>query len=354
MKSRTAILVALVLSFPGWSQGTAAFSDAFEGATLNPFWQTFTNSGSITFPSTLHVHGGTQALQLNTVPPFSSTGGKTAGVRHLFSPPTFGQVDAWLYDNGASAVSSNYQTLHTNAFDLGTWDYNLGSANGGQYIFQALGASGNTGVSRTVGWHHFVIRTSLTASSLLIDGITVHAGVGGTPLTEVQLEIHAPTSRPAFTTYWDDFAFDPCGGVPCGQSNSTCAALTVNGIGVSGPGPFAVAAPPGSQVALVWGGPANQPYALFITPQFITGQQLGGALIVDIDLSSFVPVFNGANLPAGFPYYTDFSGQAMQVFAVPPALAGTLIRVQGLVFDTANTCSGGIGFMTTASFAIQF
>lgn len=353
-------MLAVVLVCAASSAGVAAaqagtpFTDAFSTATLNPWWTPFASTtGIITPASTTQVHGGTAALKLAT---FSVPGvNKSAGIHHPFAVPTWGKVEVWLYDSGADVNSSNYLSLHTGPFTIGTYDYDLGPGqNGSFYVYAAPGTpSGTSSIDRTLGWHHFVIRTSLTASSLVIDGITIYSGPGGTPLPDVQLEMHAPSGRPPFQTWFDDFAYDPCDGVPCGQSNSACASLTINGAGATGQGPFAVAAPAGTMMMLNWLGAANQPIVLVQTPTFIQGQNLGGGLIVDVDLMAYSIVFSGLQ-PGGFLWATTSAGSTMQVITVPTSLAGVVARVQGAVFDLAQTCSGGLGLMTTASFAIQF
>jgi hypothetical protein len=62
----------------------AGFVDGFEGPTLDPFWSTLTQSGSVTFPSTAQAHGGSQSVQMNSsVTPQN----KDVELEHTFSQP---------------------------------------------------------------------------------------------------------------------------------------------------------------------------------------------------------------------------------------------------------------------------
>lgn len=328
----------------------AVFTDDFEAATLNAFWTPFLSPGSTAGPSSAQAHTGNQSLRLTT--PLTSSVTKTAGVRHLFSPATYGRVSVWLNDTGAGISSSNYFTLHTGPFALGTWDYDLGPSTGGQYVLNAPGLSTNTGVLRTPGWHHFVIEVSPTASVLKVDGTTVYSGPGGVPLPEVQLEMHAPYWRPGFTVYFDDFYYSPCG-----QANSPCATLTVNGVGATGYGPFPVAAPAGTNLSLNWSGPANQPLVLFASPALLPGQTIFGNLVVDLDLSSTATLFSGLD-PMGSLLFTTNAqfgayGTSQQTLPTAAAAVGLVINLQGLVLDFGATCPSNPRMMTTASFRVQ-
>ncbi len=345
-----AIRVIVLLAFTGTAtlaQNVTAFTDDFESPGLKPFWSQLATQGTVTYPSTIHYHSFNHSVRLDTNGPTSGNAAKFAMIRHVFPAPVYGEIGVWLLDTGANVSSSNYLTLNTGPFTLGTWDY-MTAAAGGFYTFSAPNVSGNTTIPRTFGWHHLVMRATATSSTLSIDGITVYSGAGGTRFVEVQLDMHAPLWRPGFTAYFDDFSFDPLG-----QANSACASLTVNGVGGTGHGPLAVTAPAGNPCSFQWSGAPNQPVALAITPTFVPGQQFGGALVVDVNLSNYGFVFNGASTP-GFPLYTDALGQAAQSFSVSPSFAGAVAHVQGIVFDAANTCSGGIGLMTTASFEIRF
>lgn len=185
-----------------------AYLDDFEGMALDSFWTPFTSAGVVTYPSTAQVHADAQSLQLST---YDIVGvNKAAGVQHVFQTPVYGEVDVWMYDTGADVSSSNYFSLHTGPFTVGTLDYDLGPASGGNYQYTVNGVGGDSGIDRTQGWHHLAIAGTATSSRITIDGIIVYTGPGGTPLPEVQLEMHAPWWRPPFVVHFDDFAFTPC------------------------------------------------------------------------------------------------------------------------------------------------
>jgi hypothetical protein len=146
----------------------------------------------------------------------------------------------------------------------------------------------------------------------------------------------------------------PCPSPPCGQVNTPCATLTVNGIGAAAQGPFNVAVPPGGALMLSWSGAANQPFVLVATTNLVPGQGFfTPAFVVDVNLANFVFLLNGLDPYWGPLFFTDASGAAYQTFGVPTTLVGSTLSVQGLVYDLGQTCSAGLGFMTTASFAIQ-
>lgn len=145
---------------------------------------------------------------------------------------------------------------------------------------------------------------------------------------------------------------------PCGQVNTPCASLVVNGIGTSGPGPFLANVPAGSTLSLAWSGAANQPLALLASPSMIPGQMFVPGFLVDLDLAHATVMFSGLDPLAFLLFSTNSSmgafGTATQSFAVPAAAAGGTLFVQGVVFDFAGQCAGGLGLMSTASFDLRF
>ncbi len=115
-------------------------------------------------------------------------------------------------------------------------------------------------------------------------------------------------------------------------------------------GPIAVALPIGGPLQLHWSGPANQGYVLASAPLLIPGQRLLGAAVVDLDLATTTSLFGVFDPLWGGLFVTDAQGTANQSFAVPAALHGSNLNVQGLLLDAGTTCS--FGFLTTASFAV--
>jgi hypothetical protein len=195
----------------------SGFADGFEAPTLDPFWATVTNSGSVALTPTGPAHSGSQSVQLSSVQTGSQ---KSIDIHHDFAKPVYGRVSVWVYDTGAGESSSNYigfgvlNLAEGTAAGLGTQDYDLGPTNGGTYGYgSSYGASsgGATPIVRTKAWHQFVIDAAPAAFKIMIDGVQVYADGGGHQFDRVRLEIHGPDWRPAWTAYFDDFAFTPYG-----------------------------------------------------------------------------------------------------------------------------------------------
>ena len=128
--------------------GATVFTDGFEGSTLDPFWSTTELSGSITFPSSTQVHGGSQAVQFNST---YDTGTKYIHLYHNFATPVYGTFSVWVYDTGANASSSNYLTFRvfdaTTYAGISAYDYNSGDS---AYYRGGTGSEGFvSNVSRT-------------------------------------------------------------------------------------------------------------------------------------------------------------------------------------------------------------
>jgi len=202
--------IVLFLATPG---AHGDYIDGFEAGTLNPFWSTNLQSGSITL-STAQAHSGSQSAQFST----TSTGSNmTAQLFHSFSSPTFGSASVWIYDTGAGVSSSNYIGFEvSNQINiigyLTTFDYGFqggGPGRGDQYDYQAFPGLSNaaTGITRTLAWHQFTISDTLQALTLMVDGTTVYTGAGGTPFNQITLNMNGPSFRPGWTSYFDDFSF---------------------------------------------------------------------------------------------------------------------------------------------------
>lgn len=358
MTNLNAIVLALSLPFlASILPAQGSFTDSFEAPTIDPFWAATTTSGSISLSGGGQVHSGSQSARFDSV---TTASNKYIYLHHQFATPLYGTASVWMFDTGATAGSSNYISLvvgtTAGSTGLGTWDYNLGSTNGGSYAYNLPGASGvMSSIIRTYAWHELTIASTANALVLSIDGVVVHSGPGGTPVTGIMLYMGGPSWRPAWTAYFDDFSWMPQG--PRGQSNSACATLTVNGVGATGSGPFLVTAPAGSSIDLWWSGPAHQPLVLLASPSLIPGQNFGAGLVVDLDLTSSVILFSGLDPFARLLFSTNAAqgthGTASQLFTVPPSAAGGVLRLQGVVLDAQGICST-TGLMTTASFEVQF
>ena len=148
-------------------------------------------------------------------------------------------------------------------------------------------------------------------------------------------------------------AFARCSASVCGQWNTACATLLVNGQGTAAQGPISMTIPAGATLDFQWRGPENQPLVLAVSPLLLPGQRLFGAAIVDLDLSTTTSLLGAFDPLWGALFYTDGNGQSRQLFAVPSALRGFVLNTQGVVFDLNGVCSTR-GFSTTASYALQF
>jgi hypothetical protein len=80
------------------------FSDSFEGASLNPFWSSNTQSGSIQLTNAM-AHSGSQSVEFISTETALT---KEIQLFHNFSSPTYGETSVWIYDTGAAVDSSNY------------------------------------------------------------------------------------------------------------------------------------------------------------------------------------------------------------------------------------------------------
>ncbi len=180
-----------------------SFSDDFEGSSLDPFWTKDEQSGYIAFPSTAQAHSGTQSVQ------FTSTNtGQHKDVRlyHEFSQPTYGRFSVWVYDTAAGSNNSNYSWIdlygsgHRSAIFTDDWRGDVYRINCPEIHY--------TSVARSIGWHHWTIEVTPSAIRFAIDGINVYESLGESPPIEwVGIGIKAPSWRPTWTFYFDDFEF---------------------------------------------------------------------------------------------------------------------------------------------------
>jgi hypothetical protein len=210
------VLSSILIGVGRASGGGITYTDGFEAPTLNPFWSTYSQSGSIAL-STAQAHSGEQSVQ------FTSSAGsenKSIELSHTFSTPIYGVTSVWVLDTGAGAASSNYISFLISNSNLnftaviGTYDYGFaggGPGRGDQYDFSDSPFAGATatGIERSLAWHQFSFVDTPQSLSIMVDGVTVYtrAGAGGTPLDQVVLEMSGPSWRPGWVSYFDDFSF---------------------------------------------------------------------------------------------------------------------------------------------------
>jgi hypothetical protein len=188
------------------------FNDGFEAASLDPFWTIVgVNGSTVSFPSTAHIHGGSQSVQLNT---FNTGQQKEIQLNHNFGAPLYGLFTTWVYDSGAGQASGNYLEAYVNSaggaqtVKLFTQDFDLGPSNGGHYYYQT-DATGvvDTGIARTANWHQFSIDLESTGTILKVDGTTVYSGPAGT-FSVLTINEHAPDFRSGQTAWVDDVSIN--------------------------------------------------------------------------------------------------------------------------------------------------
>ncbi|HRZ36328.1 MAG TPA: hypothetical protein P5534_08185 [Candidatus Paceibacterota bacterium] len=158
-----------------------AFTDGFEGATLNPFWTSKAQSGSISLGSTM-VYAGSQSLQLQS---YYYSGQKDIRLFHTFEQAMYGTFSVMVYDTGADQNSGNYLQFYIkNAADdaavLWVNDYDWGPSNGGNWYYSVYdegevrdtvdGVLGNASsqVDRERRWFNLEIEALADSLTLLV------------------------------------------------------------------------------------------------------------------------------------------------------------------------------------------
>jgi len=217
-RATTAPLILAVLSVAfSATSARADFIDGFEGSTIDPYWSTFLQNGSITLTTAI-AHSGKQSAQFSST---DANANRYEQLFHNFATPTYGTASVWIYDTGAGVSSSNYIGFSLNNASTGftagltTYDYGFqgnGPGRGDQYDYFDYSSTQNggaTGIYRTQAWHQYKVIDTPDMLSILLDGTTIYTRAGGTPFTQILLYSQAPGFRPAFSQYYDDFAFTP-------------------------------------------------------------------------------------------------------------------------------------------------
>ena len=110
---------------------SGGFSDSFEGTTLDPFWSSNTQSGSIQL-TTAMAHSGSQSVEFISTETALT---KEIQLFHNFSSPTYGVTSVWMYDTGAGVDSSNYIGFQVSnsspGFSAGLTTFDYGFRGGG-------------------------------------------------------------------------------------------------------------------------------------------------------------------------------------------------------------------------------
>jgi len=196
-----AFLVASAVAQPAVCQ---PFADNFEAPTIDPFWSVFQQLGSVQL-STDQSQSGAQSVKLSAI----SGGQRNIWLSHTFAQPTKGTLSVWFYDTtpGSPTVYSglyafNSVTGHGYAVNVADWS-------GSNYIWSGAGVGETpTSISRSAGWHHFVLKTTATEYEASIDGIVVGSVAGDFAFDSVYLLMQGPNG-PNASFYLDDFLFQP-------------------------------------------------------------------------------------------------------------------------------------------------
>jgi len=190
--------------------GTITFLDDFEAQSIDPFWTTTQEYGTVALSSD-QAHSGSQSAK------FSSTSGGQRNIllKHEFPNVIEGNVSVWFYDTAPGQQTLySFLTLYNSTVPWGESGYLFGLGvndwDGSNYFFggpEQLG-DGRTSIPRTVGWHKFEIKISSTGGQMFIDDILVHSFTGDFGFNAVQLSLSGPDWRPNATYYFDDFRLD--------------------------------------------------------------------------------------------------------------------------------------------------
>src|SRR5262249_13022528 len=158
----------------------------------------------VQFPSTAAAHSGSQSVALNT---FDTGINKEVQLTHDFGGSTYGTASIWLYDTGAGQTSGNYLEFYVfNSSGIvaegSTQDYDpRPGGNGHTYDFGTAAGGFETSIVRTQDWHHFVLKDLPDSLQISIDDTVVYSSNAGTAFTNLTINMHAPSWRPAMVSY---------------------------------------------------------------------------------------------------------------------------------------------------------
>ncbi|MFH1957290.1 MAG: LamG-like jellyroll fold domain-containing protein [bacterium] len=187
----------------------ASFTDDFESATLNPFWEVTQEYGSISL-TTEQSHSGSQSAKFSSI----SGGQRYIFLTHAYSSATAvkGKSVVWIYDTAPGSETQYVQLAFGNKtiegqpgsrFSIGIEDW----VTSYYCLLDTITDSiVTTNISRTTGWHKFEIDIASASMSYYIDGSEIATYAGEYGFNSVQLAMFAPNWRPDATYYFDDFS----------------------------------------------------------------------------------------------------------------------------------------------------
>ncbi|HDS85720.1 MAG TPA: hypothetical protein ENN97_11065 [Phycisphaerales bacterium] len=212
MKNYYLIVIVAVLLMNSLTQATIAFSDSFEGDSLDSFWFPDTSvpahRNSSYSLSTDYARTGTQSLKLS----FDAITQPGFYMGHYFETPVQGTFSVWFYDTMFSFMAGIYldNSRFGNTSEWATMGLNYSVWPLTDYAYRI--SLPNTMVGQqSPGWHHFQISVSDAGTIYSLDGVDVGHG----PLQHVSL-IYLRTviagnifNDGSHSVYFDDFSFTP-------------------------------------------------------------------------------------------------------------------------------------------------
>jgi hypothetical protein len=211
---RKILVAALGLGCMQLTAAVVSFSDGFEGATIDPFWQVTQVNGTIS-TSTDVAYAGSRSAKFES----TSGGQRSIDLRHDLGELMYGTVSVQFYDYapGQQTLYEHlglYEPLSLTDSSVGVADYDancylaaVGATGPGQICGSFPGVY-TTSIGRTAGWHEFSISRSNTSISIRIDGTLVFTQAGDFPFQYVILNVFGPSFRPNTVVYWDNFQID--------------------------------------------------------------------------------------------------------------------------------------------------
>ena len=208
------LIPALVLASGAMPGAVVSFSDGFEGATIDPFWQVVQDFGAIS-TSTDAAYSGSQSAKFAS----ASGGQRDMRLTHDFGEQMYGTVSVRFYDY-APGQETLYQFLRL--YTLNSFGDNfVGAADYDAFCYQAgavpAGPNQNcgiypgtytTGTPRAAGWHLFEMDANESSITISIDSNTVFSQAGDFSFRYVHLSVSGPDWRPNTFAYWDDVQID--------------------------------------------------------------------------------------------------------------------------------------------------
>lgn len=214
------LLVSLLLTATYALAAPTSYYDNFESATLNPFWTTLQQYGTVSLTNSAnHTPGGNQSLALSSF----SGGQRYIQLIHNFGEEVKGKFSVWFYDvapgretlyeqlvliNSVTGASTGIGTQDFDAYCYMTGIYDPPNNYGPNQNCGIYPQITTTNIGRTGGWHNLVIDVGAHSMNWSIDGTSVFFLAGDYSFDTVQLNESGPYWRPDTYSYWDDFSYD--------------------------------------------------------------------------------------------------------------------------------------------------